>query len=114
MEVMTFGRHKGDPASDVPLRYLLWAMGSMESPPACVTDELRRRAGRHGTRDSIPAQAALSGFLATGKARRPKRPAKKAAGGEVVGVRYAETRRQWLASGGNPKSCPWEPPEWPG
>lgn len=110
MEVMTFGKHRGDPACDVPLSYLVWAMESMASPPACVLGELRRRAERHGSRDSIAAQAALSGYGVRSHRRAKKKAAKVRrikVGGEVVGEQYQALRGRWLAGGGDPLSCPW-------
>jgi hypothetical protein len=110
MDLMTFGRHRGDPACDVPLRYLVWAMESMACPPPCVINELRRRAASYGSRDSINAQAALSGHGVKSH-RKAKRKASKArrvkAGGEAVGKDFQAERAQWVAAGGDPASCPW-------
>lgn len=114
MDLMTFGRHRGDPACDVPLDYLVWAMESMAKPPACVLNELRRRAERYGSRDAVPAQAALSGFgirahrKASRKVMRARAKAARNAAGEFVGKDFASDRAQWIASGGDPGSCPWE------
>jgi hypothetical protein len=114
MDVMTFGRHRGDPACDVPLRYLVWAMESMASPPACVVDELRRRAGRYGSRDGVAAQAALSGLAFKGRRKAAKKLRNRKAAstathaGERVGDQYAERRAEWLAGGGSDASCPWD------
>lgn len=111
MDLMTFGRHRGDPACDVPLKYLVWAVESMARPPACVIDELRRRAERHGSRDSIPAQAALSGHGVRSHRKAKRKAAKASRGrpmGEFVGDQYAAKRVVWLAGGGDPTSCPWD------
>lgn len=40
---MTFGKHKGLPACDVPLDYLIWCTESMPRVPQVVMDELKRR-----------------------------------------------------------------------
>jgi hypothetical protein len=114
MDLMTFGKHRGDPACDVPLDYLVWAMESMAKPPACVLDELRRRAGRYGSRDAVPAQAALSGFGVRGhrkasrKVTRSRARAIRQSAGEFIGRDFGASRSQWIASGGDPGSCPWE------
>lgn len=59
MERMTFGKHKGLPCCDVPIEYLLWAADTLGAPPQCVIDELKRRAERHGTRESVAAASAV-------------------------------------------------------
>lgn len=75
MNVMTFGRHKGLPSCDVPIEYLLWAANTLGTPPRCVIDELKRRAERHGTRESVAAASAVCSlaFRPASKSRRKHR-----------------------------------------
>lgn len=73
---MTFGRHRGEPASEVPIKYLLWAASSMPTPPPCVVEELTRRASRHGSREAIDAASAVSS-LAYRQAKTPGKKKKK-------------------------------------
>lgn len=111
--VISFGKHRGLPACDVPLDYLVWATESMAKPPACVLDELRRRAALHGSRSSLEAQAALNGFgfrsakrgrrkaaRAAVKARRPKQSA------DIIGREFYAVREAWLAAGGDASESP--------
>lgn len=82
-ELMDFGKHVGQPASEVPLEYLVWAAGSLADPPSCVVNELKRRADRHGSREAVEAGAAVASLLFTrstksGKKRRGKRRRQKA------------------------------------
>lgn len=107
----TFGKHRGLPACDVPLDYLSWCMATMASPPQIVTDELRRRADRHGSRDAIAAQQALGSFRylrASKKASRARKTSRPRASNscDVVGQEFDASRRQWVAAGGDPRSCP--------
>lgn len=115
--VFNFGKHRGTPACDVPIDYLVWAMESLPRPPACVVDELRRRAARHGSRDALAAQASLGGFGYRKARSKPKtiqarpKPAWSRpdfTGKEFVGDSWQAERSAWLASGGDPASCPWE------
>jgi hypothetical protein len=107
----TFGKHRGLPACDVPVEYLSWCMATMATPPQVVTDELRRRADRHGSRDAMAAQEALGAFnykRARKEARRARKapPSRPRNGGEFVGQEFAASRGQWIAAGGDPLSCP--------
>lgn len=113
--VMSFGKHRGLPACDVPLDYLVWATASMARPPACVMDELRRRASLHGTRDALEAQSVLNGF-GHGPAKKGRRVAAKravvrhkksaVASGRATGREFAAGREAWLAGGGDPSEPP--------
>ncbi len=109
----TFGKHRGLPSCDVPMKYLEWAMETMASPHQCVIDELRRRASCAGSRDAIAAQAAIGAFDFK-RARsapvmdRAARPAKVAHAGELVGEAFHKNRGEWLAMGGDPRSCPFD------
>lgn len=60
---MTFGRHRGEPANEVSIEYLLWAASSMPTPPPCVVEELKRRAEKHGSREAVDAAAAVSSLI---------------------------------------------------
>ena len=107
--VISFGKHRGLPASEVPFAYLAWATRTMAAPPACILDELRRRASLHGTRDSLPAQAALSGHWHR-SARKSRmltaRPRRRRKAVEIVGRGYGPGRAAWLASGGDARESP--------
>jgi hypothetical protein len=71
--LMTFGRHLGQPASEMPLRYLLWAASSLATPPECVVEELKRRASLHGSREAVEAAAAVSSLLFKGSTKKAKK-----------------------------------------
>jgi hypothetical protein len=132
METMTFGKHEGEPSSDVPVGYLIWAAAAMETPPECVVNELRRRAGQFGSRSAIEAGAALAGLMfrqhksqrkrhrkVLARERASRRQSIKARcklesyaeGVWMVGEHYNAARETWLASGGDPQSCPFDVPE---
>ena len=75
--VMTFGKHRGERVEEVPLEYLLWAASSLADPPPCVVEELKRRAGMHGSRGAVEAASAVASLLFSqstkkGKARKSK------------------------------------------
>lgn len=119
MEVgtFTFGKHRGLPACDVPMEYLLWAVESMATPPDCVMAELRRRASQYGSRWAVEAQAALNGLGYRGrkKARRKhaRAPAKASSKSRAdrpaavfVGEEFQGGRSAWLASGGDVSEPP--------
>ena len=58
-----FGKkYKGELISDVPVEYLAYAFRINKSPPKELLYELRERASRHGTRDSLEATAALADY----------------------------------------------------
>lgn len=61
--LITFGKHCGQPASEIPLKYLIWAASSLAQPPKCVVEELKRRASQHGSREAVEASAAVSSIL---------------------------------------------------
>lgn len=71
--LITFGKHVGEPASEVPLRYLIWAASSLASPPPCVIEELKRRADQHGSREAVEASAAVSSLLFKGSTKKGKK-----------------------------------------
>lgn len=111
--VITFGKHRGLPACDVPLDYLVWATESMARPPVCVLEELRRRASLHGSRAALEAQAALNGFGFRSAKRGRKKAARAAvkrkppkASAEIVGREFHAGRDAWLAAGGDASEPP--------
>ena len=59
-DVVNFGIHKGLLVSELPVEYLAWAVKTLKRPQGCLLPELERRAGLHGTRDSLTALEALS------------------------------------------------------
>ena len=71
--LMTFGRHRGELASEVPLEYLLWAVSSLADPAPCVVEELKRRSEQHGMRGAIEAAAAVSSLLYKRQTKRGKK-----------------------------------------
>lgn len=104
---MDFGRHRGQAASELPLSYLLWAARTMDDPPACVTEELARRASIGG-RGAVDAQEAISQLWLRRAKRKRKRGRGAPASVVITGGKYAEARAEWLRAGGDPRSCPWD------
>lgn len=110
---MTFGVHRGQQASEVPVSYLLWAVNSIPDPPACVLEELKRRM-RFGGREARVVQESISSLWLR-NAKRERKQAKRhrkrggtKPGGRYVGEEFAKRRAEWLANGGDPRSVPWE------
>ena len=119
MEVgtFTFGKHRGLPACDVPMEYLLWAVESMATPPECVLEELRRRAAQYGSRWAVEAQAALNGLGYRGAKRARRKPARAPARARrkaraerndavFIGQEFRAGRAAWLEAGGDESEPP--------
>ena len=111
--VISFGKHRGLPACDVPLDYLVWATETMARPPECVMEELRRRASLYGTREALEAQSVLNGYghrvAKRGRkvaARSAARPSRHKTSAEIIGREIAAGREAWLAAGGDVSESP--------
>lgn len=117
MTKMDFGKYRGVSAREVPMDYLLWCVESIGDPPACVLDELRRRAGFQSGRQAIAAQAAVASFWwrdVRAKKKQAKKRARKQArhgtpklSGVYTGEHFEAARKKWLEEGGDPASIPW-------
>ena len=82
--VITFGKHKGLLASEVPIDYLAWAVKTLKRPPSCLLPELERRASLHGTRDALTALETLSSI-------------------RCRTIRKKQHRSRWKSKLGNPR-----------
>ena len=72
-----FGKkYKGELICNVPVEYLAYALRINKSPPKELLDELRERASRHGTRDSLEATAALADYEYRTRPNRKKKKKK--------------------------------------
>lgn len=115
----TFGKHKGLPASQVPLAYLIWCSEQMKVVPDCVVDELKRRSSF-----DVRAGAAVSSlvFLRHNQKKKKKRgrrrprhrhkqeqrveqPAPKSAE-PIVGEHYGRLLNEFEAMNGDGSACP--------
>jgi|LakMenEpi03Aug12_release.lakeMendotaPanAssembly.Ray.scaffolds.fasta_scaffold352347_2 hypothetical protein len=110
----TFGKHKGIPASQVPLNYLIWCSEQMPRVPECVIAELKRRSSY-----DVQAGAAVSSLAfrpkITGKKKRKRvrRPAKARrqepkTSAAMVGEHYTRLQQEFTAAGGDSSACPFD------
>lgn len=115
--VFEFGKYRGLPSCDVPLSYLLWAVDTHAEPHRCVIEELRRRAGLHGSREAVAASAAIGSlaFRQSRTARRKPRKSKSRSrrrgspGGQPpvsVGDSHQADLARWIDGGGDQEDCP--------
>lgn len=112
-----FGKHKGLPASQVPLSYLIWCSEQMLVVPDCVVEELKRRSSF-----DVRAGAAVSSlvFLKHSRKKKKKRgrrrahsrsqqkqeqPVKQVAE-PIVGEHYERLLNEFEAMEGDNSSCP--------
>jgi hypothetical protein len=87
VEVMYFGRHKGQSVSEVPTGYLVWCLDRVRRCPKPVIEELVRR-----------------GVIE----RPPEQVAKLTPMGEHVGERYEYALEAFVSAGGDTSACPFD------
>ena len=89
---MKFGKYKGEPVADIPVDYLAWAARKHKQTPGYILAELRARASRHGTRDAIEAESALSDYEFRTRPRRKKK--RKKSKGQLTNKKAAKKRKR--------------------
>ena len=89
---MDFGEYDGELVCDVPVDYLAYTAQKHKQTPGYILAELRARASRHGTRDAIEAESALSDYEFR---TRPKRKKKRKKPDErTVGKKSSKKRKR--------------------
>ena len=89
---MDFGEYDGELVCDVPVDYLAWVARKHKQTPGYILAELRARASRHGTRDAIEAESALSDYEFRTRPKRKKK--RKKSKGQLTTKKSAKKRRR--------------------
>ena len=89
---MKFGKYKGRPVSYIPVDYLAYVARKHKKTPGYILAELRARAARHGTRDAIEAESALSDYEFRTRPKRKKK--RKKPDGQTAGKKSSKKRRR--------------------